>query len=74
MRKLAVLLVALLCAGAAFGPSAKAFSINVELGDQPYYSHGPGYWVGRSYYVWAPGHWVWRHHHRYWIHGHYRIR
>src|SRR5947209_6945482 len=34
-------------------------SVTVEIGDRPYYSRGPGYYVGRSYYVWRPGHCVW---------------
>ncbi len=54
--------------------AAQAAVINVQIGDRPYYSRGPGYYVGRSYYVWRPGHWAWRHHHRAWIHGHYVIR
>ena len=56
------------------GSGAKAITINVEVGDRPYYVHGPGYWVGRVYYVWVPGHWARRHHHRVWIHGYYVVR
>jgi hypothetical protein len=69
-KKLALLFVALL----GMSGIANAISINIDIGDQPYYLHGPGYWVGGVYYVWVPGHWAWRHHHREWVHGHYRVR
>ena len=49
-------------------------SVTVEIGDRPYYTRGPGYYVGRTYYVWRPGHWGWRHGQRVWIHGHYVVR
>jgi hypothetical protein len=53
---------------------ANAISFNIEIGDQPYYLRGPGYWSGGFYYVWIPGHRGWRNHHRAWIHGHYKRR
>jgi hypothetical protein len=46
-------------------------SVTVEIGDRPYYTHGPGYYVGRTYYVWRPGHWANRGGQRVWIRGHY---
>ena len=49
-------------------------SVTVEIGDRPYYTHGPGYYVGRTYYVWRPGHWGWRGGQRVWIRGHYVVR
>jgi len=49
-------------------------SVTVEVGDRPYYVHGGGYYVGRTYYVWKPGHWVVRNGQRVWIHGHYVVR
>jgi len=49
-------------------------SVTVEIGDRPYYTHGPGYYVGRTYYVWKPGHWATRHGQRVWIRGHYVVR
>jgi hypothetical protein len=49
-------------------------SVSVAIGDRPYYVRGPGYYVGRSYYVWRPGHWVVRHGRRVWVHGHYVLR
>ena len=56
------------------GTMANAVIVNVVVGDRPYYIHGPGYYVGRVYWVWIPGHWSWRHHHKVWIHGHYAPR
>jgi hypothetical protein len=49
-------------------------SVTVEVGDRPYYVRGPGYYQGRTYYVWKPGHWASRHGQRVWIHGHYVVR
>ncbi|HXP35364.1 MAG TPA: YXWGXW repeat-containing protein [Chthoniobacterales bacterium] len=49
-------------------------SVTVEIGDRPYYSRGPGYYVGRSYYVWRPGHWARRNGRRVWVHGRYVVR
>jgi hypothetical protein len=49
-------------------------SVTVEIGDRPYYTRGPGYYVGRTYYVWRPGHWAYRHGQKVWIHGHYVVR
>jgi hypothetical protein len=33
---------------AAILPTANAIIVNVEVGDRPYYIHGPGYYVGRG--------------------------
>jgi len=49
-------------------------SVTVEVGDRAYYTRGPGYYVGRTYYVWRPGHWRWRNGQKVWIHGHYVLR
>ena len=46
-RKIAILLVVL----AAMAPMVNAVIVNVEVGDRPYYVHGPGYYVGRAYWV-----------------------
>ena len=48
--------------------------VAVEVGDRPYYNRGPGYYVGRSYYVWRPGHWRFYRGSRVWVHGHYVLR
>ena len=56
-------------------PSAPAaVAVSVEVGDQPYYVHGPYYYSGGVRYVWVGGHWGWRHGRRVWIHGAYRAR
>lgn len=68
MKKLVLLCAVIL----GISGIANAISINIELGDQPYYIHGPGYWTGGHYYVWIPGHW--NHNHTVFIHGHYRRR
>lgn len=49
-------------------------SVSIEIGDRPYYTRGPGYYVGRTYYVWRPGHWRVRNGQRVWVHGHYVVR
>jgi hypothetical protein len=51
---------------------ARGAIVNIDVGDRPYYVHGPGYYVGRRHYLWVPGHWAWRHGRQVWIHGHYR--
>ena len=74
MNKLFLMIGAAICAVSAFVPSAKALSFSIGVNDQPYYVHGPGYYVGRVYWVWVPGHHAWRNGHRVWIHGHYAPR
>src|SRR5258708_39935370 len=48
--------------GPGYGPGYAAYpgSVTVEVGDRPYYTHGPGDYVGRAYYVWRRGPWGWR--------------
>ena len=72
--KLAVLLAALLCAGAIAPTPSQAIGFSIEIGDRPYYRHGPWYWNNGARWYWIPGHWAWRHHHRFWVHGHYAPR
>jgi hypothetical protein len=62
--------------GPGYGPGYAAYpgSVTVEVGDRAYYTRGPGYYVGRTYYVWRPGHWRWRNGQKVWIHGHYVLR
>ncbi len=69
--KLTLILAALLCVGPLTPTISQAASVVVELGDRPYYSHGPYYWHHRTRYVWVPGHWRWRYGHRVWVHGYY---
>src|SRR6266550_2869331 len=56
-------------AGPYYGASYPG-SVTVAVGDRPYY-RGPGYWSGRTYYVWVPGHWSRT---GVWIRGHYVLR
>ena len=65
MKKLGLLLIAVL----SMSGIANAISLNIEVGDQPYYIHGSRYWAQGAYWCWVPGHWS---HHHVWIHGHYR--
>ena len=62
--------------GPGYGPGYAAYpgSVTVAVGDRPYYTRGPGYYVGRTYYVWRPGHWASRDGQRVWIRGHYVVR
>ena len=63
-------------ASPGYGPYYGGYpaSVTVEVGDRPYYLHGGGYYVGRTYYIWKPGHWASRNGQRVWIHGHYIVR
>jgi hypothetical protein len=65
-------------AGPSYGYPAYGYgygsSVVVDIRDRPYYTHGPGYYVGRTYYVWKPGRWAIRNGHRVWIRGHYVVR
>jgi hypothetical protein len=74
MKKLALLMASLLFVSGISVTTADAVAVSIAVGDQPYYIHGPGYYVGPVYYVWVPGHWRWHHGHRYWVHGHYARR
>lgn len=73
-KKLGLLFAVLLGATGVVATTANAISLNIEIGDQPYYLHGPGYWSGGVYYIWVPGHWERHHHHRVWVHGYYIVR
>ncbi|MEY2481365.1 MAG: hypothetical protein QOI04_2292 [Verrucomicrobiota bacterium] len=73
-RKIALFLAAFLLMTGLAMQSAQAARLIISVGDQPYYTYGPGYWSGGAYYVWIPGHWAWHRHHRFWVHGHYALR
>ena len=70
MIKKLLLLVAIGVTSLTFGSAVQAAGISIELGDRPYYSHGPRYYEGDWEMIWIPGHWSDHGHH--WIHGHYR--
>jgi hypothetical protein len=66
-----LLLLAAIAASFTFGAVLKAEAgLHIEIGDHPYYTHGPRYWEGEYEMIWVPGHWSEHGHH--WIHGHYR--
>ena len=69
MKKFALLFASLLCMGGLVN-RANAISLNIEIGDRPYYTYGPRYWAQGQYWCWVHGHW--NKHHTVWIHGHYR--
>ena len=66
------------CGGPYYGPGyagpgpyyGSSASVVVAVQDRPYYTHGPGYYVGGVYYAWRPGHWS-RRHPGVWVPGHY---
>ena len=67
----AMVMGALLLVGGFVPQTADAARVFIEIGDRPYYVHGPWYWSHGYRWCWVPGHWRYRHHHRVWIHGHY---
>jgi hypothetical protein len=69
MKKNRLLLVATIAASILLPAAARAQSFSIEIGDRPYYSHGPRYYSGDYEMVWVAGHWS--NHHRTWTHGHY---
>ena len=68
MKKI-LLLVAIGVTSLTFGSAVKAQGIRIELGDRPFYSHGPRYWASDYEMIWVSGHWS--NHHQIWVHGHY---
>jgi len=68
MIKRKLLLVAIIAASILIPAAVQAGRIQIEIGDRPFYNHGPRYWDGDYAMIWIPAHWVRGHH---WIHGHY---
>jgi len=68
--RLVIVLSVLIAAGAVFNPAAKAISLEINVGDRPYYQYGPEFWDYGWHWVWVPGHY--QHHH--WVHGYYERR
>jgi hypothetical protein len=69
MIKNKLLLVAIIAASVLLPAAVRAVGIEIQVGDRPYYSHGPRYWNGDYAMIWVPGHMSRFGHH--WIHGHY---
>src|SRR6476619_6403793 len=67
MIKTKLLLIALVATSLLVPAAVRAQGISIELGDRPYYSHGPRYWAGDYEMIWVPGH----RYHGVWTHGHY---
>jgi hypothetical protein len=64
-----LLLAALAATSIIFPATVPAQTFSIEIGDRPYYSHGPRYWSGDYEMIWVPGHWS--NHRQRWVHGHY---
>jgi len=62
-----LLLVAIVATSILAPAAVQAQGISIEIGDRPYYHHGPRYWAGNYQMIWVPGH----RSHRGWVHGHY---
>jgi hypothetical protein len=67
MIKTKLLLVAIMATSVLVPAAVQAQSFSIEIGDRPYYRHGPRYWAGDYEMIWVPGH----RSHRGWVHGHY---
>ena len=65
MKKNRLLLVATIAASILLPAAARAQSFSIEIGDRPYYSHGPRYYSGDYEMVWVGGHCT--KHHRTWV-------
>src|SRR6476620_2854281 len=67
MIKTKLLLIAMVATSILVPAAVRAQGISIELGDRPYYHHGPRYWSGNYEMIWVPGH----RYHGGWVHGHY---
>ena len=67
MIKTKLLLIAMVATSILVPAAVRAQGISIELGDRPYYSHGPRYWAGDYQMIWVPGH----RSRGGWVHGHY---
>ena len=63
-----LLLVAIIATSILLPTAVRAIGIEINVGDRPYYSHGPRYWDNEYEMVWVPGHMSRGGH---WIHGQY---
>ena len=68
MIKNKLLLVAIIAASILLPAAVRAQGISIQIGDQPFYTHGARYWADDYEMVWVPGHMSRGHH---WIHGQY---
>jgi hypothetical protein len=63
------LLVALIAMSILLPAAVRAQSFEIQVGDRPFFNHGPRYWAGDNEMIWVPGHMSSSGNH--WIHGHY---
>jgi hypothetical protein len=68
MIKNKLLLVAIIATSILIPAALRADGVSIQIGDRPFYSHGPRYWDGDYAMIWVPGHMSSGHH---WIHGQY---
>ena len=69
MIKNKLLLAAIIAASIVTPAAVRAQGISIQVGDRPFYNHGPRYWAGDYQMIWVPGHMSRFGHH--WIHGQY---
>jgi hypothetical protein len=67
MIKTKLLLLAIVATGILVPAAVRAQGISIEIGDRPFYHHGPRYWAGDYEMIWVPGH----RSRDGWVHGHY---
>lgn len=69
MIKNKLALLAIIAASVLISAGARADRIEVQIGDQPFYTHGQRYHNGNYDMIWVPGHMSRFGHH--WVHGQY---
>ena len=69
MIKNKLLLIAIIATSILTPAAVRAQGISIQIGDRPFYNHGPRYWEGDYEMIWVPGHMSRFGHH--WIHGQY---
>ena len=67
MIKTKLLLLAMVATSILVPTAVQAQRFSIEIGDRPYYQHGPRYWAGDYEMIWVPGH----RSRGGWVHGHY---
>ena len=68
MTKRKLLLAAIIAMSILIPAAVRADTIQIQVGDKPFYNHGARYWDNDYEMVWAPGH-MGRGNH--WVHGQY---
>lgn len=71
MKRVLLVLLSVVSVFGVFVPATSKARVVIEVGDRPYYSHGPFYFEHGHRLYWVPGHWNRRH---VWVHGHYGRR